>query len=73
MNESTKELCTQCNKPVQDSIYALYSKQSPNESKEPLIKGFLCKECSSKLKVKPIRGVNGLKTLDQLKGKLFNE
>ncbi|WP_202078170.1 hypothetical protein [Caldalkalibacillus salinus] len=68
----TEDRCLECGQVLEEKTYALYRQQTPKgkhtkgTDKDDAIIGFLCRMCSKKRKVKPIKSRNELHKLKEL-------
>jgi predicted RNA-binding Zn-ribbon protein involved in translation (DUF1610 family) len=65
MPENKQEQCIQCGGKIMNSAYALY--KSPKNDEESEEQVFLCEVCRAKNKIKPLRNINELYKLQNLK------
>jgi uncharacterized protein with PIN domain len=68
-----QELCLECNKPLDEKVYAVYRGNLGEKESEEEVAGFLCEKCRTKKKIKPIHNRREWDKLEKLKQLLNQE
>jgi hypothetical protein len=72
VNNESIECCMECGETLNAKTYAIYRPKNNSSKADEIeeIVGYLCEQCRTKHKIKPVRNINQLEKLLKLKDSL---